>query len=401
MIHAGIEIQVIDRLDDLLGLRDAWDSVQNACEHKHVFLDHRFITAWWRHTAPGKSMHTLVLRRANTVVGIVPLALSHGWEAFPTSEKNVRIAEDFQHLPSLRWRRFVPIRRLSFPLSFSSTNLRGHLLLRQTDAPQIRAVLAYCHSIRNCWDILSFDGLPAGSEQESLLSAAAMDFGFRRGKSRRQRTTLRATLPDSMETFLGERSRNFRSSYRRALRQSRQRTAALGEFEIREFRHQSIDEGMVKLLALEQQSWKAMRTRKRSLHVTLSDAYCAFHRDVASAFAASDQAQVLVTEIAGRPVNALYSLEREGVIACVLTFQAEQMAHQVSLAPLWGRFFETAIARGIRSVDFNGDSEHLARFANGGDTFGRVVLYHAAIYSSWLRRIADAAHVLAHPLAQA
>lgn len=395
MIHAGVEVQILDRLDDLPRLEAAWREVQDACEHKHVCLDQRFIAAWWRHAGHGKSMHTLALRRGNAVVGIVPLALSRGWEAFPTSEKNVRIADDFQYLPSLRWRRVVPIRRLSFPLSFPSTNLRAHFLLRQADTSQIEAVLDYCRSIRDRWDVLAFDGIPSGSTQEAMLCDAAGDFGLRRGKSRRERTLLRATLPDSMDAFLSERSRNFRSSYRRALRQSIERTSGLGQFQIREFRRDSIDQGMERLLALERRSWKAASTRKRTLHVTLNDSYRRFHRDVARAFAASDQAQVLVTEIGGHSINALYSLEREGVVACVLSFQAEDTAQQVSLAPLWGTFFEGAIARGSRVVHFNGNSDHLARMANGQDTFSRVVFYHQGIYSSFLRRMADTAHAVA------
>jgi hypothetical protein len=395
MTYADIEIQIIDSLDDLSAIRDEWNAVQDACEHKHVFLDHRFVTAWWRHAGHGKSMHTLVLRRRGIVEGVVPLTLSCGLEAFPTSEKNARIAEDFQFLPSLRWRRFVPVRRLSFPLSFASANLRGHFILRRTDSEQIAAVLAYCESIRGQWDVLALDGIPEGAEQQQLVCASASRFGLRRGRSRQSRILLQAVLPASMEAFLAGRSHNFRSGLRRAQRQSIERTASLGEFRIREFRGSSIDEGMTKLLDLERQSWKVKKTRKRELYITLTDAYACFHRNVANAFAASDQAQVLVTEIGGQPVNALYSLERQGVIACVLTYQAEEFANRVSIAPLWARFFEIAIERGMRLVDFNGNSSNLARYANGRTSFDRLVFYNTAIYSSLLRATADAATLLA------
>jgi hypothetical protein len=394
MIRAGIEIQVIDRLDDLLNIRDEWNAVQDACEHKHVFLDHRFTTAWWQHVGHGKAMRTLVLRRDGAVEGIVPLVLSRGWEAFPTSEKNVRIAEDFQHLPSTRWRRFVPIRRLSFPLSFPSSNLRSHLLLRRPDAAQAAAVLSYCQSICGEWDVLSLDGIPEGSEQETLLCEAAPRAGLQRGRSRQSRALLHASLPASMELFLAQRSRNFRSGFRRAQRQSVERTANLGELRIREFRGDAIDEGMAMLLALEHQSWKASEARRRDLYVTLSDDYRAFHRSVAAAFAASDEAQVLVTEVGGRPANALYSIERQGVITCVLTYQAEALAALVSVAPLWGRFFEIAIARGLREVHFNGNSSYLARYANGEGRFSRLVFYNSGMYSRLLRTVADGAHAL-------
>jgi hypothetical protein len=396
MIRAGIEIQVIDRLDDLLNIRDEWNAVQDACEHKHVFLDHRFTTAWWEYVGRGKTMHTLVLRRGGLVQGIVPLVLSRGWEAFPTTEKNVRIAEDFQYLPSTRWRRFVPIRRLSFPLSFPSCNLRAHLIVRQPEPQVAAAVLSYCHSIRDQWDLLSLDGIPEGSAQETVLREEAPRAGLQRGRSRHSRALLHASLPASMDAFLAQRSRNFRSGFRRAQRQSIERTAELGEFRIREFRGESIDDGITTLLDLEHQSWKATGTRKRDLYVTLSDEYRGFHRSVAKAFAASDDAQVLVTEIGGRPANALYSLERQGIITCVLTYQAEALAALVPVAPLWGRFFEIAIARGLREVHFNGNSSYLARYANGEARFSRLVFYNTGLYSRLLRTAADGANALSH-----
>ena len=175
-----------------------------------------------------------------------------------------------------------------------------------------------------------------------------------------------------------------------------ERTAGLGGFDIREFRGDSIDEGIDKLLDLERRSWKVKTTRKRDLYVTLNDDYRLFHRQVARAFAASNQAQVLVTEIGGQPANALYSLERQGIITCVLTYQAEEFADRVSVAPLWGRFFEIAIERNLRKVDFNGNTSHLARFANGQTSFSRLVFYHSAFYSTLLRAAADGANLMAH-----
>ena len=197
----GIDIEVIECLDDLLNIAADWNVAQDLCEDKHVFLDHRFITAWWRHVGQGKAMQTLVLRRGDEVQGIVPLAISRGWEAFPTREKFVRIAEDFQYLPSMRWRRFVPIRRLTFPLSFPSSNIRSHLILPRAGPEHASAVLAYCHKIRDRWDLLCLDGIPRDSDQEKLLCEAAPYHGLRRGLSRYSRTLLHASLPTSLEEY--------------------------------------------------------------------------------------------------------------------------------------------------------------------------------------------------------
>jgi hypothetical protein len=394
----GLDLQVITSVDGLRQLRAEWHDVQDACRHEHALLDHRFVSAWWRHVGAGKEMHTLAVRRAGVTVGVVPLALSRGWEAYPTRGKNVRIAEDFDNLPSMRWRRVLPIRRLTFPLSFLSSNIRGHLLLRRDEAAVVDAVLSYCESIRDRWDLLSLDGIPAGSMQEELLCQGARRLGLSLGRARHSRRFLQASLPASMEMFLGQRSQNFRRSLKRARHQSIERTRDLGEFDIREYRGDAIDEGMTELFELEARSWKAARSRTRELHMSLDDRYRGFHREVAGAFAEQDGAQVLVTEIGGRPANAMYSVQRGRTISCVLTYQAEDLADRASVTPLWERFFELAIERTVRTVDLNGNNDYLSRFATDRREFNRLNFYSRTRYSSLLRLVADAATVVARRL---
>jgi hypothetical protein len=201
-----------------------------------------------------------------------------------------------------------------------------------------------------------------------------------------------------MEMFLRQRSRNFRRSLKRARHQSIERTRDLGDFDIREHRGDAIDAGMTALFELEARSWKAARSRTRELHMTLDDRYRGFHREVAGAFAEQDAAQVLVTEIGGRPANAMYSVQRGRTISCVLTYQAEDLADRASVTPLWERFFELAIERGASTVDLNGDNDYLSRFATDRREFNRLNFFSRTRYSSLLRLVADAATVVARRL---
>ncbi|MEQ8496920.1 MAG: GNAT family N-acetyltransferase, partial [Gammaproteobacteria bacterium] len=320
--HGDIEVQVIDHAAGLATLAGDWARLQDASGCQHVLLDARFITAWWRHFGAGKRMRTLVLRRDDAIVAIAPLMLSRGFEVFPTRGKNVRIADDYRHLPGTRWRRFVPIRRLGFALNFPSSNIRSHLLLAdEEDTDAVDAVLAWCAAARGEWDLLALDGIPVSSSQERLLLARAARHGLVSGRARHTREFLNARLPATMEAFLGARTASFRRWLKRAERDSRARTAHLGEFAIREYRGGDIDIGMERLFGLERESWKVGHGRERELHLVLDDTARAFHRDVARAFAARDEAQVLVTEIGGRAVNALYCLERSGVSSGVLTYR--------------------------------------------------------------------------------
>ncbi|MEQ8660638.1 MAG: GNAT family N-acetyltransferase [Gammaproteobacteria bacterium] len=400
--HGDIAIEVIDDARSLAASGADWDRLQDAACHRHVLLDRRFIDAWWRHFGAGKRMRTLVLRRAGAVFAIAPLMLSHGREVFPTSGKNVRIADDYRYLPATRWRRLVPIRRLGFALNFPSSNIRSHLLLADDgDAGAIGAVLAWCAAVRADWDLLALDGIPVGSAQARLLAAAAPGCGLAMGRAHHVRAFLSASLPATMEAFLGARSASFRRWLKRAERDSRAHTAALGELAVREYRGADIDAGMDTLFALEQQSWKVGQARSRALHLVLDDTARAFHRDVARAFAARDAAQVLVTTVGERAVNALFCLERGGVSSGVLTYRAEAFADRVAVAPLWRRYFELGIARGLNLADLNGNNDYLARYADGSAEYARLVFYHGGPYSTLLRVVADAASRAARGLRRA
>jgi hypothetical protein len=391
MTEARVEVQLVDTLDRLLALRAEWDEVQDACPEEHVFLDHRFCAHWWRAWGSGKEMHTLLLRRDGVIEGIVPLVLSRGWEAYPTSSKSFRIADDFRYLPNTRWRRFVPIRRLTFPLNFPSSNIRSHFLLRRDDPRLIEAVLGYCASIRSRWDILCLEGVPVGSEQERVLEDLLRCHGMRESEARNTRGFLRTSLPESMSEFLGKRSANFRRSLKRARRQNEDAGAPHGGFRVVEYRGESIDAGMDRLFELEKQSWKVGRSKRRELHLRLDDTSRGFHREVARAFARDDEAQVLVSEVGGTATNALYSLERNGLSGCVLTYQSEEWAQRTSVASLWERFFELAIERGLQGVDLNGSNSYLARYAESEERFRRFTLYSSRPYSALLRLIGDGA----------
>jgi hypothetical protein len=387
-----VTVQRIGTLADLEALGEEWHAIQAEAPARHVLLDHRWVAAWWRHFGAGKAQHTLVLRLHGRAVGIVPLVLSRGWEAYPARESHLHLADDYRHLPALRWRRLLPIRRLTFPVSIASANPRGHLLLTDDDPALYEAVARYCADIAREWDMTVLDGLPEGAGQDERLRTASTRATLTAARGRRNRSLLRARLPASYDAFLAGRSGHFRRWLRRECRRAEQRTAAVGRLHVRTYRGASVDVGMTTLLALETRSWKAGMTRQRRVYVHLDAAMRAFFREVASAFAATDQAQVLILEVGTKPAAALLSLERDGVTLGHLTYLAQPFAERVSLAPLWQVFVQQAIAAGIREIDFNGVSANLMKWADHRQSFSRLVLYNRRPYSQLLRLLADGAH---------
>jgi len=387
----AITTDVVTDAAGLAALAPEWQEVQSACRHRHVLADPRFVGTWWQAYGADKTLSVLALRRHGDLVGVVPLVYSRGLEALPSRGKHVRIADDYRHLPGTRWRRVVPVRRLSFPLNFASSGIRYHCLLRDDEPELYDALFAHAIATRRRWDLMCLDGIPEGSEQQRALLAAAARHGLSVGLARHVRGFLSARLPATMDEFLGARSRSFRRWLKRMERESIERTRDLGDLTIREFRGDAIDEGMRLMFALELESWKTGRMRRRALHLALSDVDRDFHLTAARAFAADDEAQVLVTFVGDRPVNALYCLEREGMSSGVLTYRAEAFSDRVTIAPLWRRFFELAIARGLTEVDFNGNNDYLARFADGERQCARHTFYHGGAYASLLRATSDTA----------
>ena len=58
-----IEVERVDSADRLEQLRPEWDRIQDLCPWKHVLLDFRWVSAWWRSFGAGKELHVLALRQ--------------------------------------------------------------------------------------------------------------------------------------------------------------------------------------------------------------------------------------------------------------------------------------------------------------------------------------------------
>jgi CelD/BcsL family acetyltransferase involved in cellulose biosynthesis len=393
-----IEVRRIDSLSDLQGIGEEWDALQAACPEKHVLLDRRWVTAWWRHLGGEKALHVLLLRRGGVTVGIAPLMISRGCEVFPCREPYVQIAEDFHFVPAGRWRRVVPVRRLTFPLNVSSNNGRAHILMAEPDPAVLKAVVDYCRRIAGEWDLMVLEGLPASSGQAEELRRQAASGGLRNSTYHYAREVLRTDLPRTMEEFLARRSSHFRKRLRQAINQAERRVADLGKLRVREFRSGDIQAGLEKLMALESQSWKVKEERRRRLYVRLDDRLRSFYREVAETFARTDSAQVLLLEVGDEPAAGLFSLDREGVIACVLTFISEPLSDRVSNAPLWKEFVERAIDRGLREIDFNGKTRNTMKWADDCRVCQRVMLFNRRPYSRLLEAVWDASRAVSRLL---
>jgi CelD/BcsL family acetyltransferase involved in cellulose biosynthesis len=388
---SAVEVERIGSLERLADIEHEWDSLQSRCPEKHVLLDHRWVTGWLEAFGQGSQLHVLILRVGGVAVGLVPLIVTKSYELFPSRNLHVHTGDDYRYTrvpSSMRW---VPIRRLSFPLSVAVANRRSHFLFPEHHPRLYAATMNYVASIARDWDLLVIEGFPSGSPQEALLLQAAAAAGLRDDGRRFDRVSMFANLPDSMDAFLAAKTNHFRKRMRAEVRQASERFANL---RLREFRGAEIDEGMARIFELEKRSWKAEDARQRTFYIGPDPQLQAFHSNVARAFATTDGALVLTVDIGEQSVAGIYCVERDGVMAAIITFRDEAFAGQLTMAPLFRRLVEIGIERGLKELDFNGKTVNIDKWADGTRVSSRYFFYNGRPYSRLLRTMSRTAHLI-------
>ena len=385
-----VQVERIGSLTQLCEFGQQWDSLQRRCPDKHVLMDHRWVSTWLKIFATGSHIHVLVIRSGGAVVGLVPLTITRSYELFPAGKFHVHTGLDYRYSTVPRFARLVPVRRLSFPLSVAVANRRSHFLFLEHDPRFYTEIMNYVRSIARDWDLFVIEGFPSGSPQEQLLLDPAARAGLTRDGRKGERTSMFANLPDSMDAFLAAKSNHFRKRLRAECRQAQER---FPDLRLREFRGAEIEQGIQRIFALEARSWKAKDTRKRTYYIAPDPQLETFHREVAHAFAATDGALVLTMDLGERSVAGIYCVERDGVMAAIITFRDEEFFDRLTAAPLFRRLVEIAIERGLTELDFNGNSVNIEKWADGNRLSSRFYFYNHRPYSRFLRTLARTAHV--------
>ncbi|MEQ8660393.1 MAG: GNAT family N-acetyltransferase, partial [Gammaproteobacteria bacterium] len=310
-------------------------------------------------------------------------------EMFPARTYQVHMADEYRFTRVPRWARPWPIRRLGFALSGALANRRSHFLLRTEDPRFYAAILDYAASIASEWDLMVLEGAPRDSLAAQLLREALAQSSLRDDGRSFCRETVYASLPDSMDAWLATKRRHFR---RRLVEQCRQVERRFPDVSVREYRGDDIDAGMAQLLALEERSWKAEQTRTRTFYIGPEPDLQRFHREVARAFAARDDAMVLVMEVEGRAVAAIQCLERDDMLATIVTFMDQDYTRQLNTAPMFRHLVERAIERGVHEIDFCGKTVNAEKWADHTRYSERCFIYNRRPYSRFLRGLSVAAN---------
>lgn len=358
-----------------------WDLVQDDCAFRHVLLDHRWVRAWWNAFGQTKDLHGLLVRDETKTRGIVPMVLSRGWEAWPSRDGPFQIADDHANLDIPKWRRIVPIRRVTFPLNIPSQNGRAHALLSGDPAPICRAVIDYWSKRASDWDVMVLEGLPVESGQREAFTAAAAKEGFVALPSGRIRVMYRADLSGGMDAYLARRTSHFRRRRRKQI----ERCEAAGDLEMTVFRGPNIRRGLSIMFEIERHTWKAQPDDTMRVRIPLDDPLRRFLTEAAVSFAAGDDAVIHIMSLNGLPVGAMMGLSRRKTMLSLLIYLRDDMRDVLNSAPLWDALIRDAIRHGMVELDTHGVTASPKRWSTHEEHYQRLYIFNRNPKARFLR----------------
>jgi Acetyltransferase (GNAT) domain len=394
MNASAYTVKPIETLEALSEIGDAWDLLYTNSNTNHVMLSHRFIFQWWRCFGETKTQKTLLIYKEDSLVAIVPFCISAGRERLPIRDPYVLIASDYQHLPHLHKQCWFNIRRLSFPLSIPSANIRGGVISTEPLSRLIKPICHYLKAIAHEWDVAIFDGLKKSENIKELLSTTKS--GLALGKRVSESHLLELHLTADVHSFWQNKSSHFRKRAKAEIRKLSDFAQEHGGFRIELFRKNTICEGVEIMFTLETKSWKVNGEKERTLHLALDDSMREFHRSTAQAFADQDQAEITVLFAGERPLACLYSLENTTCSSMILTYRDASLPSGLGIIPcLWESKIKAGIEKRFQFIDINGYTRNYIKWATHTIKYERALVFNQTPYSRLLKFIDNCAFALA------
>ncbi len=184
-----MEIVWLESEGEFRGIAHEWDKALRKSGEDIPFLLSDFILTWWKYFSDGRSLRIFVVFEGKDIVGGLPLYLE--------KNRNSRV--------------------LRYPGSadFGVANYTNFLSVKPLDKTLDLFLRSLCN--RNEWDLLQMEQLKVPFETWKNLEKTFDDYGFLLLKQS-QLASLSIEVPESLDGFLMERSKNLRKKVRRSYR---------------------------------------------------------------------------------------------------------------------------------------------------------------------------------------
>jgi len=147
-----LRVETIDDFNSFLSLKQSWDALVSHTELDHPFVTHEWIRTWWESFGGNRTMHIIVVREGETVVGIAPML------------------EDVERFYGFK------LRKLSF--IWNTHVPRCDFIVAEKRLDVYRTLWEHLAAEARRWDLLLLPQLPEGSPTLTWFKELASASGF-------------------------------------------------------------------------------------------------------------------------------------------------------------------------------------------------------------------------------
>jgi CelD/BcsL family acetyltransferase involved in cellulose biosynthesis len=281
-----ISVSLITDSRQWLSLKPHWNDLLRLTSDYNVFQSFEYLWEWWKYFGIWNDLWVMVIRRGETIIGVVPLMR----ECFPIFGKTVR-----------------NLMFMTVPMEMS----RPKLIFGRDSATCLPAFLAYLEAHADSWDILDIDEQLQTKATDSVRQHFR-DLGYLMAES--ETLCPYIELDGTWDHFLMGRSKRMRSNVKRL----RRRLASLGETGIRRVTSwPELDAAMDTHCEIEERSWKS----STNLDLSSNKSHYFFYRSLARVFGQDGKFELRVLECGGQPLASTFGIVYDNL------FQSLKIAH--------------------------------------------------------------------------
>ncbi len=316
-------VTIIRDYEQFVSLENEWNDAVQRARISHPFLRHEWVRTWWDCFAADRQLHIVIVRDDARIVGIAPLmresAIVYG----------------------------LPVRRLA--LLANDHTPRTDFLVAGNENEVYRAIWGSLAGEMDRWDVLQLTQLPRASQTIPTISNLASTDRLPIGTWRSSDSPY-LELAGTWESYWASLSAKFRSNVRNRLTRLKQ----IGEPVLEMLSDKAaIAEAFDDVWRLEASGWKD----REGTSIASDPAVQQFYTLLAERASDHGWLQLLFLTVGGRRIAVSYSAVHDGRLFLLKTGH-EREFHACSPFKLLAYLAtQEAYARGLREIDFLGDTE--------------------------------------------
>jgi CelD/BcsL family acetyltransferase involved in cellulose biosynthesis len=324
--------ELVRDYDSFVALEHEWNDAVERAQMPHPFLRHEWVRTWWdsfasprfaRSGNAGTELHVIVVRDQEHIVGIAPLMREHAVVYG------------------------LPVRRLA--LIANDHTPRTDFLVAGDESEIYRAIWNSLAGMMDQWDVLQLTQLPRTSRtipaMSSLMSAEQLRSGTWKSCD-----SPYLELAGTWETYWASLSAKFRSNLRNRLtRLNHIGTPALEILSDKTAIAAALDDAW----RLEASGWKD----QEGTSIASDPAVESFYTLLAERAAECGWLRLLFLTVGGKRIAVSYSAVHDGRLFLLKTGHDREFHACSPFKLLTYLATQEAYARGLREIDFLGDTE--------------------------------------------